>query len=138
MFKDMSDWCMFKDYNGAEPFNDGSRPLMGETQFADIVISGNPHKNNVIIGVYPYNEVFEYHYEGFVTTKESAEPIGIEIANYINSNSDGQFMFTNGSFMEFFKGLQITDIRSGYLDIRENTPSAPPLYEDEAEQGEEI
>jgi len=39
-FKPMSDWCMSKDYNGAERFHDGSRPLIGETKFADIIVDG--------------------------------------------------------------------------------------------------
>ena len=51
MYKDMSDWCMAKDYNGAERFNDGSRPLMAETECADIIISGIQNKNEVCIGV---------------------------------------------------------------------------------------
>ena len=38
LFVDMSDWCMAKDYNGAESFIDGSRPLIAETQYADIII----------------------------------------------------------------------------------------------------
>ncbi len=40
IFKDMGDWSMSKDYNGAERFNDGGRPLIAETELADIIISG--------------------------------------------------------------------------------------------------
>lgn len=142
MFNDMSDWCMAKDYNGAERFTDGSRPLIAETKFADIVISGVPDKDEVHIGVHPYNEMCDYFYEGHTTTKELAEQIGNDIEKYINVNEDGQFMFTNGSFKEFFKGLQITNIRTqDYEEVIDNLlpdSANTPENDDEADQGAEM
>ena len=112
MFKDMSDWDMAKDYNGAERFNDGSRPQIAETESADITISGIPGQNEVSIGVYPYHVLCGHYYEGKVATKELANQIGTVIAKYINANSDGSNLFTDGKFADFFKTLKIADIRT--------------------------
>lgn len=114
MFTDMSDWCMSKDYNGAERFNDGKRPLMAETEFADIIICGIPGKNEVAINVSPYNEDGG-SFDGEATTKEQAEKIGADIINYINSNIDGSSMFTNGDFKDFFSSLPLTNIHTDEL-----------------------
>jgi len=141
-FKDMSDWDMAKDYNGAERFSDGSRPLIAETKFADIVISGTLDNDKVIIGIHPYGEMCDYFYEGYTTTKELAEQIGKEIEEYVNANEDGQFMFSNGSFREFFRNLNITNIRTH--DFKDETlPNPSENYgvlepKTEADQGAEM
>ena len=105
LFVDMSDWSMAKDYNGAESFADGSRPLIAETQYADIIICrGNYNPNAVALAVC----IGEYYYDGEVATKELAIEIGTKIAEQINST--GKQQFEDGSFRDFFYSLQITDI----------------------------
>ena len=105
LFVDMSDWCMAKDYNGAESFMDGSRPLIAETQYADIIICrGHREPNAVALSVC----IGEYYYDGEVATKELAIEIGTRIAEQINAT--GKQQFENGSFRDFFYSLQITDI----------------------------
>jgi hypothetical protein len=142
VFKDMSDWDMAKDYSGAERFSDGSRPLIAETKFADIVISGMLDKDKVIIGIHPYAEMCDYFYEGYAATKESAEQIGKTIEEYINANEDGQFMFSNGSFRDFFRNLNITNIRTH--DFKDKILPNPSVsfgafeHETETDQGEEM
>ena len=137
MFKDMSDWCMAKDYNGAERFNDGSCPLMVETEFADIIIGGIPNENGILIGVYPHGEICHYYYEGEIATKELAEQIGADIFNYIHSNTDGQFMFINGDFNDFFNTLQVINIRTH--DTEKTDDSFEYIESDEEmDQGEEL
>lgn len=108
ILKPMSDWCMSKDYQGAEPFKDGSRPLLAETSLADIVISGIVDKDEVFIGVYPHDD---HYYEGHIATKELACQIGTDIVNHINTNTNMDVQFTDGSFKHFFTGLQIFNIR---------------------------
>lgn len=137
-FKDMSDWDMAKDYSGAERFSDGSRPLIAETRFADIVISGIPDKDKVIIVIRPYGEMCDYFYEGYTATKASAVQIGNEIEKYINTNEDGQFMFSNGSFRKFFVNLNITKIRTH--DFKDEILPDTSEFElnNELDQGEEM
>jgi hypothetical protein len=140
MFQDMGDWCMAKDYNGAERFNDGSRPLIAETPFADIVISGTPNESEVSIGVYPNGGML--FYEGKAANKELAQKIGMDIANHLDANEDGPFVFFNGDFTSFFKSLQITGIRTAE---ETNTSLSDSEHneivhdcEDDLDQGEEI
>ena len=138
IYKDLSDWCMAKDYNGAECFNDGSRPLIAETKFADIVICGIPDSNKVWIGVYLHNELCDYFYEGCAMTKESAKQIGKDLAEYIDSNNIVQF--TNDSFKEFFTSQSITNTNiTDFMDeIRRESSTNDLEADDDLNNGEEI
>jgi len=138
IYKDMSDWCMAKDYNGVERFNDGSRPLIAETKFADIVIGGIPDSDKVCIGVHPYNELCGYYYEGCIATKELAEQIGKTLADYIDANNIVQF--TNGGFKEFFTSQTITDTNiADFTDeIQRESSTEDFEHDSDMNQGEEI
>jgi hypothetical protein len=138
IYKGLDDWSMAKDYNGAERFSDGSRPLIAETKFADIVIGGIPNSNKVCIGVYLHNELCHYFYEGKAESKEMAEQIGKDLAEYIDSNNIVQF--TNGSFKEFFTGRTITDTNiSDFMDEKQPKSSTDDFEHDiDINQGEEI
>ena len=108
-FVPLGDWAMAKDYSGAERFEDGSRPVIAETKFADIVIGGTSDKDKICVGVHPYAAMGDSFYEGTVGTKDLAIQIGKDIATYIDANAETQF--TDGRFKLFFSDLQLSGIR---------------------------
>jgi len=102
-FEPMSDWCMAKDYNGAEWFDDGSRPLLAETKFAGIVVSGIPgEKHKVHISVSPYCD-YGHFFDCKIPSKEAAIKIATELGDFINTQDENQF--GDGRFLSHFKGL---------------------------------
>jgi hypothetical protein len=108
LFKDMDDWSLSKDYNGAERFNDGSRPLIAETELADIIIDGIPGKDAVAISVHPYGDIGSY--SGEASTKEAALKIGEDIARYINASPIDFSLSIDGNFREFFGRLPLSNV----------------------------
>jgi len=101
----MSDWCMSKDYNGAERFHDGSRPLMAETKFADIIIGGIVgEKHKVLLSVSPYEECMHFaHCE--LPSKETAIKLATALGNFINTQNENQF--GDGRFLAQFEQLLV-------------------------------
>jgi len=99
----MSDWCMSKDYNGAERFHDGSRPLMAETKFADIIVSGIVgEKNKVSLSVSPYEE-HTHFFNCELPSKETAIKLAATLGNFINTQDKKQF--GDGRFLAQFEKL---------------------------------
>jgi hypothetical protein len=121
LFKDMDNWSLSKDYNGAERFNDGGRPLIAETELADIIIDGIPGKNAVAISVHPYDDTVSY--SGEAPTKEAALKIGEDIAGFINASPNDLSMFVDGDFRDFFGRLPVSNVNI-MGDVAEQ-PKAP-------------
>jgi len=104
--KPMGDWCLFKDYNGAEHFTDGSRPLMAEINGCDVVIGGfepSGKDSRVWVGVY-FN--CGASIEGLTNSKEKGIEIGEQIAEYLNNDA------TKVVFEQFFRSLDLSEVRA--------------------------
>ena len=102
--KPMSNWCLFKDYNGAEHFTDGSRPLMAEINGCDVLVSGyEPSGKDSRVWVCVYFDC-EDSITGLTENKEKGIEIGEQIAEHINSGT------TKDDFERFFRSLDFSEI----------------------------
>ena len=129
-FSPMSDWCMSKDYNGAECFHDGSRPLIAETVFADIIISGIPGEaHKVDISISPYEE-HEHFYHCKMPSKAVAIKIATELGCFINAQKD--VPFADGRFLVHFKALIATLKEKTSLrhSLEENAQKSKSMFPD--------
>jgi len=105
--KDMGDWSLAKDYNGAEYFVDGARPLLAETKFADIVIGGynaNDKDERVLVGVYLSYDNCGSFYEGVAENKAKGIEIGEKIAEHISTD------FNKDNFLIYFKSFNLSSL----------------------------
>lgn len=108
--KPMGDWCMAKDYNGAENFLDGTRPLLAGMKYADIVVSGHNTNNKderVLVGVYPTVECGGLFYEGLAANMAQGVEIGETIAEHIKNG------FDRDSFSSYFKSIGLFELNIG-------------------------
>ena len=112
--KPMSDWCMAKDYNGAERFSDRSRPLIAEVNDCDIVVSGydvGRKSKKVLIYV-------SFNMGDWITGLADNKAKGIELGELIAVQiSKGT---TKVEFVEFFNNLGFSEVNAENYMIGEN------------------
>jgi len=105
--KSMSDWCLHKDYNGAEHFTDGSRPLMAEVNGCDVIVSGyEPSREDDRVWVSVHFDC-ENTITGLTDSKEKGIEIGEQVAEHLNKGA------TKDDFETFFRSLGFMEIRIG-------------------------
>jgi hypothetical protein len=112
--KPMSDWSMSKDYNGAERFADGSRPLMAEINDYVVVVSGydGSRKDNRV-WVYVHFECYE-SIDGLTDSKEKGIELGELIAEHISNGT------TKDDVAEFYKSLDFLEINMGNFNVEDD------------------
>jgi len=112
--KPMSDWCMAKDYNGAERFADGSRPLMAEINGCDIIISGyDLNRKDERVWVYVSFDTEDW-IVGLTDNKAKGIELGELIAKHISSG------ITKEEFVKFFRGLGFSEIKAEGFEVGED------------------
>ena len=112
--KPMSDWCMAKDYNGAERFADGSKPLMAEVSDCDIVVSGyDLSGKNDKAWIY-VSFATEDWITGLADSKAKGIELGELIAEFINKGT------TKADFEKFFRSLSLSEINAENYKIGED------------------
>lgn len=130
-FAPMNDWDMTKDYQGAERFHDGSRPLLAETKFADIIVSGIPEeKHKVYVFVSPYHDPTHF-FQCKMPSKEIALQIGAELGRFMNTQDEQQF--ADGRFLLQFKELTSSFKEKSSLrhTLEKNAEKSKVLFSDE-------
>jgi|GEM_PF-4757185 len=100
----MNDWCLSKDFNGAERFADGSRPLMAEIGDCVVIVSGyDPSRKDVRAWVTVHSECGGF-VAGLAENKEKGAEKGELIAECI---SEGK---TKNEIEKFFKSQDFAEI----------------------------
>ena len=102
--KPMSDWCLSKDFNGAERFTDGSRPLMAEINDYVIIVDGYDFDKTDIRAWVSVHFDCEDFIAGLAENKEKGIDIGEILAEHISNGANKE------EFERFFRNLALSEV----------------------------